>query len=34
MMNLELGFFLPHLPKDLFEIMALQAEALGFYSVC
>ena len=31
---MELGFFLPHLPKNLFEKMALQAEASGFNFIC
>jgi len=33
-MKLKLGFFLPHLPKDIFENMAVQAEAAGFDYIC
>jgi len=31
---MELGFFLPHVPRDILEIMAVKADAVGFDFMC
>ena len=31
---MELGFFLPHVPKDILEMMAIKADSGGFDFMC